>query len=756
MGKKTIITPAGRSVVVDEADIEAAGGAVGHEASQAEIEEVQREQANEELYGGVTGAIATAATNLPGVDIAIRAAGGEAAGEALHQLESRHKIAAIGTQVASGLAGAGLVSKAAKAVTASKIGALGVEGAMFGLQQGAHELSTTTDPLTLERAASVLSSNALLGAGLGVGAGAIGAGASKLAEKGIAKSKAFVDKVRARASIADDLAGLDSKGLRLAEETEKASLQTVRAEAKAAVADEIAGYRAIRDEANPFLVAQGDQRAVLSRTKANIRRNLDNPIGLKEKPELVKKALQEEHEALRKIAAESDGLLAKLAEEDVKLSQTLSKRVEQAAGQVDTFVELDGKLARRYADWSGTKMAKGEKVLAVAPEDATRFQAALDAGEVHGMRAQALGKVDSLLEHNVALQKRIADLDAPLASERLGAISDAREALKAPKTGLEKGLTGYAMGAVTGLLPGGPIGAIGAMLAPGVVRKTADLVLGRLAKASAEAAAGTGKAVETLMAGGKAVGRAVPVAASRVLSEHSFGGAAPKVAKVGRKPNALASYKVREKELLDMVAIGPSGKIEMRPQARLQLGEQLSGVRAVAPLLADRIETVQARKVEFLADKLPKRPDTDGKYGPSRWRPSDMAVAKWARYVDAVENPSGVEDRLARGVVTPGDAEAYRAVFPERYADLQRRIAQQLPQLRQSLPYERQVNLSIFTGIPVASAFQPRTLRRLQSNFASEPGSAGGTQAPRATPNFGSAGSVKSQEMTPSQRREQE
>ena len=133
-----------------------------------------------------------------------------------------------------------------------------------------------------------------------------------------------------------------------------------------------------------------------------------------------------------------------------------------------------------------------------------------------------------------------------------------------------------------------------------------------------------------------------------------------------------------------------------------------------------------------------------------------MAVAKWARYVDAVENPGGVEDRLARGVVTPGDAEAYRAAYPERYADLQRRIAEQLPQLRQSLPYERQLALSIFTGMPVASALNPRTVRRLQSNFASEPGSEGGTQAPRAAPNFGSQGSAKSQELTPSQRRESE
>jgi hypothetical protein len=105
-----------------------------------------------------------------------------------------------------------------------------------------------------------------------------------------------------------------------------------------------------------------------------------------------------------------------------------------------------------------------------------------------------------------------------------------------------------------------------------------------------------------------------------------------------------------------------------------------------------------------------------------------------------------VEERLTSGIVTPEDAEAYRSVYPERFADLKPQIAERLPELRQKLPYDRRVNLSIFTGVPVDPAMRPRTIARLQATFVLEPGSNGGTEAPRAVPQFGSLGSLKNRE----------
>jgi hypothetical protein len=168
-------------------------------------------------------------------------------------------------------------------------------------------------------------------------------------------------------------------------------------------------------------------------------------------------------------------------------------------------------------------------------------------------------------------------------------------------------------------------------------------------------------------------------------------------------------------------------------------------------MVADKMETIGARRVSFLASKLPKRPDLPVmQLGPDNWRPSDMAIRRFARYVAAVEDPGSIEERLADGSVTPEDAEAIRTVYPEMYEDIKMRIIEQLPELQKQLPYERRLALSIFSGVPVDPAMHPRILRVLQGSFANEPGSEGGTQAPRAQPRFGT---MTKPDATPAQER---
>ena len=91
-----------------------------------------------------------------------------------------------------------------------------------------------------------------------------------------------------------------------------------------------------------------------------------------------------------------------------------------------------------------------------------------------------------------------------------------------------------------------------------------------------------------------------------------------------------------------------------------------------------------------------------------------------------------------------------REVYPEMFADIQRQIVEQLPTLRQTLPYQRRLSMSIFSGIPVDASLDPRVLGILQRSFANEKGTEGGMQAPVAQPAFGS---VKAPEPTPAQER---
>jgi hypothetical protein len=105
---------------------------------------------------------------------------------------------------------------------------------------------------------------------------------------------------------------------------------------------------------------------------------------------------------------------------------------------------------------------------------------------------------------------------------------------------------------------------------------------------------------------------------------------------------------------------------------------------------------------------------------------------------------------MSEGAITPEDAEAVRDVYPELHADVTRQIIERLPELRKSLPFAKRLALSMFTGVPVDPAMDPRILGILQSTYAAESGSEGGTQAPKPEPAFGS---VSKEPGTPAQQR---
>jgi hypothetical protein len=128
-----------------------------------------------------------------------------------------------------------------------------------------------------------------------------------------------------------------------------------------------------------------------------------------------------------------------------------------------------------------------------------------------------------------------------------------------------------------------------------------------------------------------------------------------------------------------------------------------------------------------------------------------MEMRKTARYMAAIEDPIGIVERLSNGAITPEDAEVMREVYPEMYADIQQQIMAKLPTLQKTLPHQRRLALSIFSGLPVDPAMHPRILETLQASFTDEPGTEGGMQAPTPQPQFGS---VKNQEATPAEQRQ--
>lgn len=651
-----------------------------------------------------------------------RARGDEDTGRYIESTEGEHPLAYLGGNVVGALATehipgmpANLVSKFGRAISTAGEGAsaatqvaraaagVGAEGAAYGLGQGGNELSMSRDSLSVERAASVLTSNMAFGGVVGAAAGTLG----KVAELGINRVRGGLDKltdqVAARNAAADEFSNMNSGQLKEAETTEVtrlkaehqdnlATIESKRATERSQLADDLHSLKQEVEDTKQ-LVATGPEAAPAQARQAF------NPADVATKPEAVVTALRHQEHALTQIMDQSEEL--------------------RVASSGD---------------------ALGNK------------------------RIEALDAVPGLLERNQAIQARIAELKAPLPSAPT--TSPTLDRIAAAKSYLaEHGTKGHE-GVVDEMLKGTLFGKLKdaaetvseAIPIPGLHHLAAfaaakgskfitEQVLGRLGKAvGAVGEHSAGQLAHFLDTGAKVATLAPPLA-TRVLAQVRFAPPRKEAAEGGGETLA-SSFKARSEELRSQMTVGPDGKAQMRPDARAVIADNLRPIAVKDPALADKIEAIKARSAEFLADKLPRKPDLAGipLGGPDRWRPTDLQIRTFARYVSAVENPGGVEQRLAHGIITPEDAEAYKTVYPEMYQHMVQNIMQQLPNLRKELPFQKRLALSIFTDQAVDPSFDPRILQGLQAQFAQEPGTNGGQEAPTAQANFGSLGSAKSQE----------
>ena len=717
-------------------------------------------------------------------DVLLRGLGG---GEFFSDVREAHPLVSGAAEIGGALLPVGVAGYASK--LGQKLGATaegaslgekvvagakgyGAEGAIQGFGQGVSELALSDDPLTAERIASVLTSNTLLGGGIGAGVGTIG----KVAESGLLKAKGKLDEIasgaRVGSDVTGDLAALDAKGLRAAEKAELDVIEKARVPERAKLADEIAGLRKDMKEQKTWLATKGSgSKAAAPVAEAPGMSWREFSAG---KMSEYMKSEGGHAGAMRRLGEEWKAYKAGTP----RPAPAVSGAWEGASTELRREISEIGKVSLE-ADRSLDRILRNPKALASRPQralDALQQQesalerlaaqkdnlASVFAKDASGERMAALGAAEKALERNRALQEKIAGLTAAPSSERLAAIADARDALSTggKSAGIgEKMASGAAYSGAAHLAASIPV--VGPFIAPFVGNAAASAIggklSGKLAKGVAETAERTSKVISKFLDVGAPVARAAPVLATKVLGAVRYSDAPePKPAR-GTKPEKprdqlAANYHARSEELRSQTTFGPEGKSVMRPEARMKMADRLDPVRHISPILADRLETIAARRVQFLADKLPRRPDLVAiKTGPDRWQPSDMQMRQFARYAAAVEDPSGIEERLVAGSVTPEDAEVMREVYPERYAAIQAEIAARLPELRGTLPYQRRLALSVFSGVPVDPAMHPRILAVLQSSFAEEPGSEGGTQAPKPAPQFGS---IKNQEATPAQARQ--
>lgn len=738
-------------------------------------------QAREEQFGGVGGQIkaglagAARGLSLGGSDVLARAIGGDDAAIVLEGLRETNPVTSTLTEVGGALApalvtggaalppgaasrlGAGIARAGEGAGALARIGRAAAggaaEGALFGAGQGVSELALSTDPLTVERVASAISSNALYGAALGGPLGALGKGA----EIGLARAKGAIDgaleRRLARATTPDEaietgeLHLLDTKHLKNAREKELAKLDEVRAPERQKLVDEIHDYRDRMHEAEIFKVtggtAEGDIRELggsLKRADKALRNALDNKTKLSTEPERIVGALQQQEQAMSSLMDWGERNMRAVNKRLVDLDQEV--RADLLDGRVKGYVPTA--LTARGMD------------LAVERESQRLFEQIMaESKRFHTIQDVFPGA----LERNRELQQRIGGLAASHTSDRLSKIDEALEALAAPKA---PSLGAAVLSAAAPFA--GPIG---------VAAAAGNRVLGSFKKLAEAATVRAGKAASSFLGiAGKAAAKSTPylpvlatktLAAVRYAEDDEPRSRRPEGAP--KEPKLHELYEQRTNEVKRQVHLAADGTYQMRPAARQKMAAAFDGIRTADPILADRLEEQGARKIEYLATILPRLPDYGTiAVGPERRRVSELQMRAWARSAAALEDPLAVFDRAGSATesgkpvvgVTVEDAAAIRAVYPGLLAEFTTAVAQQLPTLRKTLPFTRRLGLSILTGVPVDPAMTPGILRQLQSMHEAEPGTEGGTQPAVAQAQFGSVSrKPETDSATPAQRRQQ-
>lgn len=792
------VLPGGYTAEVEAGSLDQFAGTGIRAETKQEFAEAENQARIEREHGGIGGAIGTAletvadTASLGMYGAAARALAPEYA-EDMRERAKAHPtvetVAEVGSVLVPG-AGLGRVGQLSREVTplgrvarwsekqiasGQKFKGYVVEGMVTGAASGLRDVTMSDDPVTVERLVSSVGTGLIAGGAIGGGF----AGVDHVMTKAWGK---FMDRSRRKAETAalpkatvledgldpaldaNRLATMSKQELRAARNDEltrlkkannseiKAEVDRIRNEDVLDIGRDIVRradeYRA--DE-RLYKLTSGDKEGlfkeysqhgkVFSGVRRRVRSAMDNVEGLAENPTKLLDPLQREAQVLDNILADRDGFVAAIVEQNARLVSKIDKL--EGVGKH----RLSGDLLRKYGDFADVPISRqmAKDGIPVDAADVQAFRQSLASGEYTAKQARILDDMQDVLAENRALQEsiksrknawanpqsaRLAELEArSLASSNLDLIDEAIDQAGKPRGPLE-----WLIDKGSGMVPGG--------------RLIREQLNARAANAANTVAEQSAKAAEKILEGMKR-GRAsyVPLSLHTLKSTSLSADPQPKQ---DEAPKTLKeAFKLREAEIRKQVMASPMGTV-ITPQARQSIAANLAGIRAVDPVLADRMESVAVRQVEFLARKLPPIPDTTIRYGKSLYSPSNMQMRAWARYVAAVADPNGIEERVSRGTVTAEDTEAMREVYPARFEAYREMVLDRLQELQETLPHSKRVALSIFTGVPVDPAMEPRILAILQGNFAEEPGTEGGMVAPRARPQFGS---ISKPAGTPAQER---
>lgn len=143
-------------------------------------------------------------------------------------------------------------------------------------------------------------------------------------------------------------------------------------------------------------------------------------------------------------------------------------------------------------------------------------------------------------------------------------------------------------------------------------------------------------------------------------------------------------------------------------------------VSIAAPQTAAVVGEKLVTMVQFLHSKMPKTPyETTSIFSkPRPYVPSSIEIAKFNRYVQAVENPMSVFDELASGAITREHIEALKAVYPDMYTRLYNQIMDHAQKQDEgTISYQQRLKIGMLLDIPTDDSLLGKNILGLQQNF---------------------------------------
>lgn len=147
-----------------------------------------------------------------------------------------------------------------------------------------------------------------------------------------------------------------------------------------------------------------------------------------------------------------------------------------------------------------------------------------------------------------------------------------------------------------------------------------------------------------------------------------------------------------------------------------KLNSMSSSVSEVAPDTAQSMRESLLNALSFLDSKLPRDPSSNPGLFKRPWQPSTLELAKFERYLAAVENPMSVIEDFESGTLTREGVEALQSVYPDLYARIVEKTTIAI-QKNPELPYDKRLQAGVLLGIDADSSLIGTNIAALQQTF---------------------------------------